>query len=642
MLNKLKISQKLVLLFLVILVLTGCAAIYQIITLKRLGEIQDHGAGRANDAIYVAENSNVGIACYQIIADAIINRDLDNSKIDWNNRKILNADIFSKISKIVENDEEKQLLQKAELAYDKIVFDFESQLLPILDFENSDSNSKKIAAIDGGLDENIKIISSNLQLINTSIIAENKKSDDEFDARCDQAFILVAVLMISIIFFSIVMLIIFNNNIKKILSGIINEFKRLAHASQNGQLNERADLDKINFEFRAIAQGFNETLDALILPLNVASEIVDNMSKGILPEQIKENYKGEFNRIKNNLNLLIESQNQIVHKAKLIAQGDLTVELVKRSDSDELMESLNDMVKATAKIVDDVRTAASNIASSSQQLSANSQSISQGANEQATAAEEISSSMEEMVSNIQQNTDNALQTEKIALTASNGIRDGNRSVEISVSAMKDIADKIRIINDIAFQTNILALNAAVEAARAGEHGRGFAVVAAEVRKLAERSKLASDDIEQLSKNGVNVAIKAGQQLAELVPEIEKTSRLVQEISAASLEQNAGSNQINNAILQLNKVTQQNASASEELASGAEELSSQAQLMLDVIAYFRIGNEKSASSVNTAKYNGIKKPAPKFSNSATEISLKKNGINILMASKDHHDDEFERF
>ena len=258
------------------------------------------------------------------------------------------------------------------------------------------------------------------------------------------------------------------------------------------------------------------------------------------------------------------------------------------------------MVDKLKSIVAEIRRGSDNIASASMQMSSSSQQMSQGASEQASSAEEVSSSMEEMTANIQQNTENAKETEKIAQKSADGVNQGNASSEISVKAMQKIAEKITIVNDIAFQTNILALNAAVEAARAGEHGKGFAVVAAEVRKLAERSKVAADEIDQLSKNGVQVSVDAGKMLAEIVPEIEKTSKLVQEISAASIEQNSGADQVNSAIQQLNQVTQQNAAASEEMATGAEELSGQADQLKEIIGFFKIEEDHMRSRVSMAK------------------------------------------
>jgi methyl-accepting chemotaxis protein len=217
--------------------------------------------------------------------------------------------------------------------------------------------------------------------------------------------------------------------------------------------------------------------------------------------------------------------------------------------------------------------------------------------------------MEEMASNIQQNTDNAQQTDKIATSASSSIAKVSKASEESTASIKNIADKILIINDIAFQTNILALNAAVEAARAGEHGRGFAVVAAEVRKLAERSKIAADEINVLAKNSVKVTEESAVLLNQIIPEIEKTAKLVQEISAASIEQTSGADQINNAIQQLNTITQQNAAASEELATSAEEMASQAEQLQDIISYFTVDDLKNTSYKvqHHAAPKGVAKP-----------------------------------
>jgi methyl-accepting chemotaxis protein len=294
---------------------------------------------------------------------------------------------------------------------------------------------------------------------------------------------------------------------------------------------------------------------------------------------------------------IINPINKGVAFAKRISEGDLTadVDVDQKDEIGVLADALKNMANKLKEIVGSIRSGADNIASASQQMSSNSQEMSQGASEQASSAEEVSSSMEEMVSNIQQNTDNAQQTEKISTTASERIAEGNKAAQNSVESMKEIADKISIINDIAFQTNILALNAAVEAARAGEHGKGFAVVASEVRKLAERSAEAASEIDEKSKSGVEISEKAGKQLAEIVPEIEKTSKLVQEITAASNEMNSGADQVNNAIQQLNQVTQQNAASSEELATSAEELSSQAEQLKQVISYFNIGGYEAKQS-----------------------------------------------
>ena len=275
-----------------------------------------------------------------------------------------------------------------------------------------------------------------------------------------------------------------------------------------------------------------------------------------------------------------------------VAQGDLTGN-VSSKNSDEIGQLLGNigmMVEKLRGIVGDVRAAAENVNGAAQAMSASTEETSQGATEQASAAEEASSSMEEMSSNIRQNADNAQQTEKIAVKAAEDTIAGGAAVTQTVAAMNEIAEKISIIEEIARQTNMLALNAAIEAARAGEHGKGFAVVAAEVRKLAERSQSAAAEISQLSASSVEVAGKAGNMLEQMVPDIRKTAELVQEIAAASGEQNAGAEQINRAINQLDQVIQQNASASEEMSSTAEELSSQAEELQASISFFKVGND----------------------------------------------------
>ena len=272
-----------------------------------------------------------------------------------------------------------------------------------------------------------------------------------------------------------------------------------------------------------------------------------------------------------------------------IAGGNLMVELSERSPHDELTQSLSAMVKQLTSVVSEVKSAADSVAAGSLELSSGAESLSQGSSAQAAAAEEASSSMEQMTANIRHSADNAQQTEKIAVKSADDAKTGGGAVAETVAAMRDIAGKITIVEEIARQTNMLALNAAIEAARAGEHGKGFAVVASEVRKLAERSQQAAREISQLSASSMEVAERAGTMLTRMLPDIQKTSDLVQEIHAASREQDSGAVQINKAIQQLDQVIQQNASAAEEMASTAEQLSSQAEQLQVTVAFFKIGN-----------------------------------------------------
>ena len=427
-------------------------------------------------------------------------------------------------------------------------------------------------------------------------------------------------------------------NMQVTLKSILKELGDLIQAINEGMLDTRSNKSEYTGSWGELLQGVNGLVEAFVSPINVTSDYVNRIAKGDIPEKIATEYKGDFNKIKTDLNMLIDAMNDVTHLSEKMAvgdlaievrkrspqdklmqalgmlidamndvthlsekmaTGDLTIEVKERSPQDKLMQALGSMVNKLNEVVTNVQTVTDGVSSGSQELSSSAEQLSQGATEQAASVEEVSSSMEEMTSTIRQNADNAQQTEKIAKKSAEDAKEGGDAVAKTVSAMKEIAGKISIIEEIARQTNLLALNAAIEAARAGEHGKGFAVVAAEVRKLAERSQTAAGQISHLSSSSVEVAERAGQLLSKIVPDIQKTSDLVVEISAASSEQNKGVEQINKAIQQLDTVIQQNASASEEASATSENLANQAQELKDAIEFFTTKSTKKANDKDVA-------------------------------------------
>ncbi|WP_242012231.1 methyl-accepting chemotaxis protein [Pseudodesulfovibrio cashew] len=336
---------------------------------------------------------------------------------------------------------------------------------------------------------------------------------------------------------------------------------------------------------------------------------------------------------------MVRPLQEAVEVSDLMAHGDLSRDIEVKSDDEvgQLSRAMANMLTELRRVVTDVSSATEQVASGSEELAASAIELSQGATEQASSVETVSASMEEMTSSIEQNADNSATTDQMTNKAAADTEKGGQAVAKTVEAMKQIADKILIIEEIARQTNLLALNAAIEAARAGEHGKGFAVVAAEVRKLAERSGTAAAEISELSISSVQVAEEAGDLLAMIVPDIQKTAELVQEISAASNMQRDGGEQVNRAVHELDKVIQQNASASEEVASTAEELSGQAVQLQESIRFFKLDGYGGAMpapvkpAFDTRKASA--KPKPLAAGKA-----KSGGVALEMDD----DGDFERF
>lgn len=332
------------------------------------------------------------------------------------------------------------------------------------------------------------------------------------------------------------------------LRGITEEIQRLIVDATKGRLSERGDAARFRGDFGALVAGINGMLDAILLPIGEGNRVLALASAGDLTQRVAIDCEGDHQRMK---------------------------------------DAVNNLVENLSKFARDVAAASDQVADGSQELSASAEQVSQGATEQAAATEEASASMEQMAANIKQNADNAAQTEKIARQSSKDAEASGAAVTRAVGAMRTIAERIGIVQEIARQTDLLALNAAVEAARAGEHGKGFAVVAAEVRKLAERSQTAAAEIGTMSSDTVGAATEAGEMLTRLVPDIRRTAELVADISSACREQDIGARQINEAIQQLDKVTQQNASASEQISARSTALTNQADDLQESISFFRL-------------------------------------------------------
>lgn len=345
------------------------------------------------------------------------------------------------------------------------------------------------------------------------------------------------------------------------------------------------------------------------------------------------------------INAIVEPIKQLVSYMKRISNKeiDFQVEINRTDEIGELFISVNEINKNIKEIISKISDSAMAVLTAGNQLSSTSQQLSQGANEQASTTEEVSASMEEMLAGIISNTEKAESTEKIATKSANEITESHKTFRQTVESVNNISKKIEIITEIAFQTNLLALNASVEAARAGEAGKGFAVVAQEVKKLAEKSQLASEDINSLSRSGQEISKIAGEKLQQVIPEISKSASLVNEIVIANREQQSGAELINSSITQLSGVTSQNSALAEQMAASAEELSAQAENLKEIISVFNISEELNMLQVKRNKQfsksvSSVKKESPQLK----PVSKKLDKGVIIDLKNDRSDSEFEHF
>lgn len=395
------------------------------------------------------------------------------------------------------------------------------------------------------------------------------------------------------------------------VNALVADAVMLSQAAVEGQLSTRADSAKHQGDFRKVVEGVNATLDSVIGPLNVAAQYVDDISKGNIPQKITNEYKGDFNNIKNNLNTCVDAVNNLVADANMLAEAAREGHISTRADASQhqgdfrqIVEGVNNTLDLIVEPIAAVKEAIETITTAANEISTGNNDLSSRTEQQASSLEETAASMEELASTVKQNAENAQQANQLALTASDVAVKGGKVVSEVVSTMSGInnsAQKIEaiisVIDGIAFQTNILALNAAVEAARAGEQGRGFAVVAGEVRNLAQRSASAAKEIKELitdsvgkTTEGTKLVENAGTTMAEVVASVQRVADIISEISAASQEQTTGINQVNQAVTSMDEATQQNAALVEEAAAAAESLVEQAVQLSDVVSVFKLGNQ----------------------------------------------------
>lgn len=575
-----KISFSFIILILIFFIIIAI----QIFGVQKLNNIVKSSNNTFNNAIFVKEMEKKFGLFQILINEKIINKDYFNQD-DLKDFDDYSISFFADLQALEKNTENIFFTNIKKIFPEYLQY---SKDYLFLSRKDKDFRNSKVA-----LEKNIKGTEIYSELLNINEILSNEYKKKSKEAE-KSTVIILWIAIISAIAGSIIggllafkLITIINRGVKNLLTNVSISIDYI----MSGDFTSRIDPDKIELpDFTSILIQINKLIDTFTAPMETAAKHIAMIAKGAVPPMMYSDYKGDFKILEDNVNSLTQSIVKITEVAENIAKGNLDIEISHRSEEDSLMKSMQLSVYNLMEFAATVQRASGQVLIGSQEMTTEAQQMSLSATQQAASIEEISSSIEEINSSIAQNAENSRETAAISEKVSVDAEEGGQAVKETVEAMKTIVQNISVIDGIADQTNMLALNAAIEAARAGEYGKGFAVVANEIRNLAGRSGDAAKEISKLTSKSLMIADKAGQLIEKIVPQIKKTSELVQEINSSSSEQAKGIEQISKAIEHLEHEIQSNATSTEEMAATTEQLASQADQLKGIAAFFTIKSD----------------------------------------------------